>query len=232
MPTTDTDLQQLVINKLTEAQYNNAEIDDNELYFVTDGKISADDVDDTYSVNKFVTASDKTSWDAKSTVSGANDGTNWTSITINGTTKAIPSGGGGGSSDAYEATPTAVTSTYFTLSQTDIDYILTNKPKIVVLDVSGDKTVWLLNYADLTGATDLYYVTDDIAELAGRATFLIDFNTTSSTQIAFTRSSAQNMQTTTNLVTSISASSTDSQYPSAKCMFDLIGDIESLLQTV
>lgn len=35
-----------------------------------------------------------TEWNSKSSVSGANDGTNWTSITINGTTKTIPSGGG------------------------------------------------------------------------------------------------------------------------------------------
>lgn len=32
-------------------------------------------------------------------VSGVNDGTNWTSLTIDGTTKAIPSGGGGGLSN-------------------------------------------------------------------------------------------------------------------------------------
>lgn len=41
-------------------------------------------------------------------VSGQNDGTNWTSITIGNTTKAIPSGGGGGLSD-YDFTHTANT---------------------------------------------------------------------------------------------------------------------------
>lgn len=39
-------------------------------------------------------------------------------------------------------------------------------------------------------------------------------------------------QTTSNLVTSISSLSTDSQYPSAKCMYDLIGDVETLLSQV
>lgn len=34
-------------------------------------------------------------WNSKSSVSGVNDGTNWTSITINGVTKNIPSGGSG-----------------------------------------------------------------------------------------------------------------------------------------
>lgn len=41
-----------------------------------------------------------------------------------------------------------------------------------------------------------------------------------------------NMQTTGNLVTSVSSSSTDSQYPSAKCLFDLVGNIESLLAAI
>ena len=41
-----------------------------------------------------------------------------------------------------------------------------------------------------------------------------------------------NMQTTTNLVTSLSASSTDTQYPSAKCVYDMIGDIETLLSEI
>jgi hypothetical protein len=40
------------------------------------------------------------------------------------------------------------------------------------------------------------------------------------------------MQTTTNLVTSVSAQSTDAQYPSAKCLYDLVGNIESLLAAI
>lgn len=77
MATTDTNLTQLVINKLTEAQYNEGIINDNELYFVTDGKISADDVDDTNTVNKFVTSAEKQTWNNKSDFSGDyNDLTN------------------------------------------------------------------------------------------------------------------------------------------------------------
>lgn len=33
-----------------------------------------------------------------------------------------------------------------------------------------------------------------------------------------------------NKVTSISSSSTDTQYPSAKCVYDIVGDIESILE--
>lgn len=40
----------------------------------------------------------------------------------------------------------------------------------------------------------------------------------------------QNMEVTTNKVTSLSNSSTDTQYPSAKCVYDLVGDIESILE--
>jgi len=37
------------------------------------------------------------------------------------------------------------------------------------------------------------------------------------------------VQTTGNLVTSISSASTNTQYPSAKCVYDIVGDIETLL---
>lgn len=40
------------------------------------------------------------------------------------------------------------------------------------------------------------------------------------------------LQTTANLVTSVSSSSTDSQYPSAKCLYDMVGDIETLLGAI
>lgn len=42
----------------------------------------------------------------------------------------------------------------------------------------------------------------------------------------------QNMEVTTNKVTSLSSSSTDTQYPSAKCVYDIVGDIETALQTL
>lgn len=35
-----------------------------------------------------------------------------------------------------------------------------------------------------------------------------------------------------NKVTSLSSSSTDTQYPSAKCVYDIVGDIETLLTTL
>lgn len=41
-----------------------------------------------------------------------------------------------------------------------------------------------------------------------------------------------NKENTSNKVTSISSSSTDSQYPSAKCVYDLIGDIDTTLNAI
>lgn len=42
----------------------------------------------------------------------------------------------------------------------------------------------------------------------------------------------ENVEQTTNKVTSLSAESTDTQYPSAKCVYDLIGGIETLLSAL
>lgn len=39
-------------------------------------------------------------------------------------------------------------------------------------------------------------------------------------------------QTTSNLVTSVSSQSTDSQYPSAKLFYDTVGNIETLLAAI
>lgn len=41
-----------------------------------------------------------------------------------------------------------------------------------------------------------------------------------------------NYQTKANLVTSISSASSDTQYPSAKCMYDLLGDVETLINAL
>ena len=40
------------------------------------------------------------------------------------------------------------------------------------------------------------------------------------------------METTDNKVTTLSACSTDTEYPSAKCVYDIIGDVETLLTTL
>lgn len=37
------------------------------------------------------------------------------------------------------------------------------------------------------------------------------------------------LEKSANKVTSLSSASTDTQYPSAKCVYDLLGDVESLI---
>lgn len=61
----------------------------------------------------------------------------------------------------------------------------------------------------LSNGTDTYVIRDDTA-----------------------RSSLAGKQDIANLVTSVSSSSTDSQYPSAKWAYDTIGDIESAINTI
>lgn len=39
-------------------------------------------------------------------------------------------------------------------------------------------------------------------------------------------------ENTSNKVTNLSSSSTDTQYPSAKCVWDLVGDIETILASI
>lgn len=46
------------------------------------------------------------------------------------------------------------------------------------------------------------------------------------------QSAVTGMQTTANLVTSVSSASTDSQYPSAKLLYDTVGNIETLLTAI
>ena len=62
--------------------------------------------------------------------------------------------------------------------------------------------------------------------------FLSTNGTTASWESALTSSDISTMQTTTNLVTSLTAQSTNLQYPSAKCVYDVLGDIETLINAL
>lgn len=44
--------------------------------------------------------------------------------------------------------------------------------------------------------------------------------------------SVSGLESASNKVTSLSSSSTDTEYPSAKCVYDLVGDIETLLSAL
>lgn len=62
----------------------------------------------------------------------------------------------------------------------------------------------------------------------------IENNTTAisnlTTRVATNEQNISTKEDKSNKVTSISSSSTDTQYPSAKCVYDIVGDIESILE--
>ena len=58
------------------------------------------------------------------------------------------------------------------------------------------------------------------------------FLTTDGTSASWATISLSGYEETTNKVTSLSSSSTDTQYPSAKCVYDVLGDIETLIDAL
>ena len=115
---------------------------------------------------------------------------------------------------------------------------LTDKPNIPdeLSDLSDDsmhrtvtdaeKTLWN-NKSDFSG---------DYNDLSNKPTIpTVPTNVSAFTNDAGYLTSHQDIsgkEDKTNKVTSISSSSTDTQYPSAKCVYDLIGDVESILTTL
>lgn len=94
------------------------------------------------------------------------------------------------------------------------------------------------NFANLPSTSDTFYiplcVNGNYADNAGNISIAIPTiptNVSSFTNDAgyITQQALVGYQTTSNLVTSISSQSTDNQYPSAKCVYDIVGDIETLL---
>lgn len=131
---------------------------------------------------------------------------------------------GGVGSYSWEAAPSGGTSDYTQL---------TNKPAIDGTTLTASSTASGLGLATST----------DIADMATQ-TWVVNqgFETTSHAVSTYqplsgmsnyaTQSDISNMEVTTNKVTSLSSSSTDTQYPSAKCVYDLIGDIQTILATL
>ena len=96
--------------------------------------------------------------------------------------------------------------------------------KIETIKVNGSSQTITSKSVDISVPTktsqisnDSGYITKDVNNLT---------NYTNNTNLANT------YQTKSNLVTSLSSSSTDTQYPSAKCVYDLIGDINNALDLI
>ena len=135
-------------------------------------KLNSDLVDDTNQTNKFVTSTEKTTWNNKSNFSGSyNDLTDQPTI-------------------PNEVTESTVSGWGFTK----------NVGTITEITMNGSSK-------GTSGAVDLGTVITSHQDISGK-------------------------ENISNKVTSLSSSSTDDQYPSAKCVYDLIGNIESLLSEV
>lgn len=113
-----------------------------------------------------------------------------------------------------------------------------------VLGTNGSNLVWVTQQGGGGGSSytagDGIIIENNEISVDGQTTSEIDTETVSETTLATVAttgafsdlSGTSGLQTTANLVTSVSSSSTDSQYPSAKLFYDTIGNIETLLSQI
>ena len=122
-------------------------------------------------------------------------------------------------------------------------------PKTTAATQDGyDEYVYINNSWEKVGSTDIdmsaYALKSEIPDVSGKYEKPItgipktDLASDVQTSLGKADTALQSHQdisgkeNTSNKVTSISAQSTDNQYPTAKCVYDLIGNIETLLQGV
>lgn len=137
---------------------------------------------------------------------------------------AAPASGGGGSSGAVWGAITGTLS-----NQTDLQTALNAKQNTLTAGSNitiSDGTISATDttYSAFSGAT---------SQAAGSAG-LVPAPTTSDADkyLKGDGTWASGVQLTSNLVTSVSSSSTDTQYPSAKLFYDTCGDIETLINAL
>lgn len=142
----------------------------------------------------------------------------------------------------------------WTQTTTTADDYIKNKPTLATVatsgsynDLSNKPTIPTVNNATLTiqkngstvntftanassNVTANITVPTQTSELTNNSGFLT--SSTGVTSVNGNTGAVTGLQTTSNLVTSVSSSSTNSQYPSAKLFYDTVGDVESVLQTL
>ena len=86
---------------------------------------------------------------------------------------------------------------------------------------------------DDTNATNKFVTTSEKAQITANQNAISGIKDgTNIDSFADVESALSDKEDTSNKVTSISSSSTDTEYPSAKCVYDLIGDVETLLASI
>lgn len=162
---------------------------------------------------------------------------------VNGMTgDVIVSGGGGGDVLSVNGKTGAVVLTASDIGLGNVDnvqqYSATNPPPYPVTSVNGSTgavtiTIPVTSVNSQTGAVTL--TKTDIG--LGSVDNVQQYSASNPppypvTSVNGSTGAVTGLQTTANLVTSLSSASTDSQYPSAKCVYDLVGDVESLLASI
>lgn len=99
---------------------------------------------------------------------------------------------------------------------------ITGKPTFATVATSG-------SYNDLTNKPTIPVVPTNVSAFTNDAGYLTSAPVTS---VNGQTGEVTGLQTTGNKVTSLSSASTDTQYPSAKCVYDLVGNIETLLASI
>lgn len=135
-----------------------ADLDDYQAKIDSSHKLSADLISDG-ETNKTVTETEKTTWNGKSVVSGTNDGTNWSTLTINGVTKNIPVGGGESSLSVKEidhSNPEEWNSEEEQPTSEVIDDILENKYTFIhIYNIEIDEGTMVETYLISSGMIDV-----------------------------------------------------------------------------
>lgn len=99
------------------------------------------------------------------------------------------------------------------------DYASAVKGGVIKVSTSYGTEMTSNGYLKGTGRLYSQYINDDVSLLISKYTL----------ENVIT---GKNLETANNKVTSISSSSTDTQYPSAKCVYDIVGNLETILTTL
>ena len=109
-------------------------------------------------------------------------------------------------------------------------YLLTANEGIIVPSgktiTIGGKDV-LTDHQDISGKQEIIDVSHKLS-----ADLVDDSSTINKFVTAAEKTTWNAKESTSNKVTSLSSSSTDTQYPSAKCVYDIVGDIETLINAL
>ena len=98
--------------------------------------------------------------------------------------------------------------------------------QVTNLDLSQNQYTINIVEKTLADSSDIPTATSDLTNDSG---FITDAGVTS---VNGSTGAVTGIQTTSNLVTSVTSSSTDSEYPSAKLFYDTLGDVETLLAAI